>query len=198
MPIFTIVFIVFIFLLTHALRKNNSDQKQVEENFWKREQEANEVRKQDISNLQYITIPVEKLPPKDGSELWENLKKLSHEQILNLTGLTNTDLKLQYGPANLNTLLACDEHFTELVQLLDAYSGELLDADRREDARTVLEYAVSIGCDASGIYTKLGSLYAETADFDGIKRLIATVEDSSLYSRRAVADQLTSYLPKVQ
>ena len=58
LPILTI-FIIFLVLLTYHIKKSESAQAKVEEAFWEKERLSNAVRKQDISKLEYITIPFE-------------------------------------------------------------------------------------------------------------------------------------------
>ena len=87
-------------------KRNNNKTAGSNEDFFKRESEANQSRKRDISNLNYIKIP-DNLPfiKTDISEISnaeQNIMNLKDEKILNLTGKTNTDLKLEYGVANLS------------------------------------------------------------------------------------------------
>ena len=154
-PILTICIIAFLVVLNIRIRKSNRQQQNAEEAFWERENRANATRKQDVSNLPYITIPKEIILSNIGTDSEKKLSNLSEKQILNLTGLTNTDLKLEYGVANLEFLSSCDEHFTELVTALTDYSKDLLDRDMNNEARSVLEYAVSVQADAKPLYIRL-------------------------------------------
>ena len=100
--IFLGLFIFFIFLLAYYRKKGLRDQENIEEAFWERENEANHVRRKDISSLPYITIPLEKFPINicDDPKLIAceaKLKQLSDCRILNLEHQSNTDLKMLYG-----------------------------------------------------------------------------------------------------
>ena len=113
--IFLGLFIFFIFLFAYLRKKSSAIQTNAEEEFWARENEANRTRRQDISGLPYITILFENFPMGiyDNSEIKaceETLTGLSEKKILNLGGQSNTDLKLKYGPANLETLTECDDN----------------------------------------------------------------------------------------
>ena len=59
---FLAIFIVFCIVLTYYIRKGDSSQKKVMDDFWEKERQANAIRKKDISKLDYITIPLEKIP----------------------------------------------------------------------------------------------------------------------------------------
>lgn len=192
---FLTVFIIFLLTLAYFLRKNAKDQKEAEERFWNREHEANFARRKDISNLEYITIPLEKLPMDLHTEAEQKLKELSSATILNLTGYSNTDLKLEYGPANLEALTEYDNHFTELVHVLPVYAQELLDADHPESARALLEFGVSIHADAGSVYTMLADLYQKAGETDRIPELIRSAEELRSISKNAIVGKLKAYLP---
>ena len=57
--IFLGLFIFLIFLFAYLRKKDTHDQENRETAFWNREHEANHTRRQDISGLPYITIPLE-------------------------------------------------------------------------------------------------------------------------------------------
>lgn len=194
-PFFTIFFVVFLILLTVALRKSTNSQKQVEEDFLAREQAANNTRRADISHLDYIIIPPEIFPPEPQTENERRLKELSGEKILNLTGLSNTDLKLAYGVANLDALSEYDSNFTSLVSTLGSYGKELYDTGRLAEARKVLEYAVSIRADAGVVYTTLAELYRSSGEADKIPALIASAGELNSLSKDAILKKLNAMLP---
>ena len=111
-------FIVFCIWLSYQLRRQRKKEKNLNESFWEREAAANNTRKKPLDDVEFITIPFEFLPMdtlKEDSAIAECQKILStlgDQQIVNFTGLTNTDLKLQYGVANLNFLSECDQSYT--------------------------------------------------------------------------------------
>ena len=189
-PIFTISMVIFVIVLKINLNKNNRAKEESEENFWKREHEANFTRKQDISGLNYITIPLEKFPQNLGTEAEQTLVQLSKEKILNLTGISNTDLKLEYGVANLEILTSYDNNFTLLVNALSVYGKELIDANQLADARTVLEYAVSVHADSKQIYTMLAELYRDSGETDRIAELISSAEELNTFSKSGIVEAL--------
>jgi hypothetical protein len=185
-PIFTIAMIVFIVLLKMTINKNNHSNEEAESAFWERERQANFTRKQDISTLDYITIPLDKFPLNLGTESENALKELSGAKILNLTGISNTDLKLTYGVANLEPLTEYDGNFTRLVQVLASYGKELADAGQTADAQTVLEFAVSIHADSKQIYTQLAELYRDGNHPEKIADLIASAEELVSISKTGI------------
>ena len=89
---------------------------------------------------------------------------------------TNTDLKLMYGPANLDTLSACDDAYADLILLLNKIGKLLIDANDITDAEQFLAYAITIGSDITTSYTMLASIYADRHDISHLDQLIRTAE----------------------
>ena len=128
MFIFLAVFIIFVLILNFAIHKNNHSQENVQEQFWENERQANFTRRKDIHILNYLTIPIEKIPQNLHTDAEKTLVRLSSDKMLNLSGITNTELKLEYGAANLDELSSYDANFTEFVSAVNTYAQELLAA----------------------------------------------------------------------
>ena len=180
--IFLGLFIFFIFLVAYYRKKGIQDQEAVETAFWNRENEANHTRRQDISGLSYITIPFEKFPMDicDNPEIKEfeqTLTELSSKKILNLGSQTNTDLKLKYGPANLEMLGEYDENFSILCRTLVSYAECLLKLGYRKEAQIVLEFGISCGSDHSRNYRMLADLYQEQHQTKELASLLAQANE---------------------
>lgn len=194
-----IVFILlgFLFLVWRSASNNNRKLDKARKEFLKREEDANSVRRADISSLPYLQIPLDRLPLDAAREIGEQtsadkLKALSQKKILNLSMYTNTDLKMMYGPANLDELTECDNNFTSLITLLNKLAGFMCDAGKTDAAKSCLEYAVSIGSDITATYVRLGELYAaerKTALLDG---LIQKAEGLTSLSAPTIITKLNS------
>ena len=122
-------FIILIVVIQLKLRKSTKNNKERMSKFWEKELSANSVRKKDISNLNYITIP-DSLPTININDTkilkdYETINKLRERKILNLSGMSNTNIKLEYGVGNLAFLSECDDNFVLLVRTLDEL-GHLL------------------------------------------------------------------------
>jgi len=189
-PILFVFFVIFLLLFNWRLRKHTKAQKDVEESFWERERLANATRKQDISNLPYINIPLEIIPQNLHTASEEAIVALADQKILNLTGKTNTDLKMEYGVANLEILSACDDRFAELVKHLAQYSQELLSDNQVDAAQQILEFAVTIQADAKTIYLSLGQIYKDAGELSRIDELIAAAEGLQSLSKTAIVSAL--------
>ena len=179
------LFIIFLSVAAYYRKRATAQQKKVTEDFWNREDQANQIRRKDISNLPYITIPLEKFPIgiSDDEELtdYENdLKTLASRKILNLSHQSNTDLKLAYGPANLPALSEYDQNYTTLLRNLVAYA----------EAVPVLEFGISIDSDIRANYTLLAELYKEQGNASKIQELIDKAAALDSMMRSAILEQL--------
>ncbi len=189
---FLAIFIIFCIILAYYIRKNDTDQKKVEEAFWEKERMANAVRKKDISKLDYITIPLEKFPVKLHTSTEEKFVAISQKPMLNLTGISNTDLKLEYGTANLNILSEYDANFTDMVALLPEYAQELSTAGYVDIARELLELAVDVKADSRKIYNQLAAIYKESGQEDKLDYLFTACETLPEITKNAIKKDLSS------
>ena len=145
----------------------NIKEKEIDRDFWKREHDANFTRKKSLDSLSLVHIPADRLPfsvplpdatAKEAASTVQNLVDQG-AKIANLTGLSNTDLKLEWGTANLPALTEFDDNYTTLVKALHAWGKGLLDAGFYKEAADVLEFSVSTRSDIRATYELLADLY---------------------------------------
>ena len=179
-PVFLFAFILFTAVLAVKRQRQTTKQEQANEAFLERERKANATRKKDISNLNYLSFSVQSLPIAEYSdeklaEYESILTNLSSKKIINLSGYSNTDLKLMYGPANFNDLSEFDENYQTLSDTLFAYAKRETELDRTDSAITILEYAMELKIDSSQIYLLLAKLYQTLQTTEKIQTIIDTV-----------------------
>lgn len=200
-------FIIFIVILHYVLKKGTRSHAARNEAFLEREARANEVRRKDISNLNYISIS-ENLPViNSGNDTfdtligsipelkrsYEQLQELRDKKILNLTGISNTDLKLEYGVANLTVLSEYDDNFTSLVKCIAKIGHILSDNSDYDDAQIYLEYGISIGTDITSNYIDLARIYAACGNTDAIYTLKEKASALNSLSRDIIIGQLDQF-----
>lgn len=179
-------FIIFLFWLTYELYKHKNDQAKIDNAFWKREKQAEKSFARDLDSLDYISIPLHLFPYDlfpDHEKLQEDkemLLALTRLRIMNFSTLSNTELKLRYGAANIDALSEYDHNFTLLCRLISNLSKALTEAGYDAEAMGLLEFAVSIQIDISNCYYLLGNLYKKHGQLDKIEEMIEKV--SSLNS----------------
>lgn len=188
-------FLIFLILLAFRLKKLDAKQEQQEADFWTKERQANITPAKDISNLRYITIPMEKFPLNFSNdekviEIENELKELSTHKLLNLIGVTNTDLKLTYGVPNFETMSQIGEDFDRVCVLLNSYAHALMEAERVDDVITVLEFAVGVGSDISESYTMLADCYEQKHMYEKLDLLKTQVEKSNMILKHSIISKI--------
>ncbi len=106
-PICLILFILFIAVITFAIKRADSAQAKVNEEFWEKERKANSTLRGDTTDLCYITIPEKVFP-------------LNNDKI--------NDLKLKYGILNFKKLSEYDDNFTKFVSMLESLQADATSA----------------------------------------------------------------------
>lgn len=177
----------------HRQKNNVAD---MEDEFWDREYKANSTRRKPLDDLDYIKIPLDSLPIdkyNDDSKINEyssTIVELSKSPIVNLTGISNTDLKLKYGAPNIDILSTYDGRYTTLASTLQKWALALYEKEDFEAAKSVLEFAVSTRTDVSASYRLLATIYKKNGDDTSIEKLIPIA--SSINS--PLKDSIIEYL----
>ena len=196
-PTFFLLTILLVIWIHYQKRRTDRISAKSSEAFWEREHQANLTRKKDISNLDYITVPLQSLPfpetdSEEVSDIQKHILRLASGKIVNFTGLSNTDLKLQYGAPNINLLMEYDKNYLELVRSLYRYGKLLYDLNRKDDAASILEYALSIKTDISANYTLLATIYKEKNEIDRINSVISSAEELTSMTKKALLANLVA------
>ena len=181
MFVFLAIFIVFLLYINFLMHKNKRAQENLEKQFWDREHSANFTRKKDISNLNYLIITEDKIPQNLTTDAKKSLETLCGQKMLNLSSMSNTDLKLEYGVANLDELSACDDRFSTF--------------ERNDQARQLLEFAVSCHVDNSSIYTQLAAIYQTGGNLSGILQLQEAAAQLAPFPQKIILEKLKSFQP---
>lgn len=198
-------FIIILLVIQLYLKKNTNSVKEKLGKFMEKERESNSVRKKDISSLEYINIP-DTLPylntPRESlndsnpeiAKYINKINSLKDSKILNLTGISNTDLKMQYGPANLATLSEYDDNYTELVRTIAELAHKLIEINEPDNARPWLEYSISINTDIKSCYTDLADIYILAGRPEKVRDLISKARHLNSINKSVIIDNLTSKL----
>ncbi|MCM1302852.1 MAG: hypothetical protein NC305_07515 [Lachnospiraceae bacterium] len=195
--------IVFIFVLSARIRRQNKIQQQNEKNFWERERLANSIRKKPLDGLDYIQIPLETFPihiMQDDETVLECIgimESLTSQKIVNLTGYSNTDLKLEYGTANITVLTEYDQNYTLLVRTLQKWADALIGAGHTEEAAVLMEFAIGTQTDISRTYYQLADYYVSRRESEKIQRLKDTAAGLRSSNRNIIMDRLQEMYPEI-
>lgn len=175
-------FIVFCIWLGYEIKKHRNLEEKSMDEFWEKEAAANNTRRKPLDDLDYIQIPLEDLPmdvladDPQVKEYHETLISLSGNPIVNFSGISNTDLKLQYGAPNIAALTLYDQRYTILARTLQSLAAALYEKGYVTEACTVLEFAISTRTDVSASYKLLITVYKELGQAEKIPDLLPVAQ----------------------
>lgn len=193
-------FILFIIVLTYILKKSEKAEKNALNEFWEKEQQANQTRKKNLDGLDYVEIPFQYIPKSLLSDndavqdCMKTLEALGKKKIVNLTGYSNTDLKLQYGTANLTVLSEYDENYTLYARTIYKLARIYYDNGYESNAAILLEKAIESGTDITGNYTLLAEIYQKKGEQEKIKRLIDSAGSLRSITQKNIIRSLEEYV----
>lgn len=192
-------FLAFSIVFFFARKRAAHIEEKREKEFWDREARANSVRRKSLDGLNYITIPDSILNMQPAvmtdalKSCLQDLNDLSEYKIVNLTGYTNTDLKLEYGTANITILSDFDLHYTNLATLLQKLAELLIENGEELLAKETLEFAVSTGTDVSKSYYALADLYVKAGTPEKINSLIENAESINSIMKDSIIEKLKGF-----
>ena len=102
--------------------------------------------------------------PNDVSDALTLIQTLKNSKIVNLSNISNTDLKLSYGAANLPVLTEYDQNYLSLSRALICISEYALHIGRKDIAKLILEFIIATGNDSISAYKSLAGIYVEEND----------------------------------
>ena len=191
--------LMLCWVIHHNLKKESRPDKQSIRNYLAEEENANATRRKDLSNLPYIVVPLDTLPlditlndekkQLKISEYVKEIQRLSEKKMLNLTGISNTELKAAYGPANLELLSLYDQTFARYIRTLHLLA-ECIYEEHPAAAVSILEYCISIGTDISGTYDLLGQYYIAHNDYAHFDALYDHIPDKESLSGKTIQNKL--------
>lgn len=198
-PLFTTIVLVAGFIWVYMKMSSRNPDKNIED-FLEKERLSNSVRKQPLDNLDYINVNIDDFViPEDAmnervNDLYDSIKLLSESKIVNFTGVTNTELKLTYGVANLNTLTEYDQNFTTLCRSIYDLAIELNNQGFKSEAEAILSKGIEYGTDISGNYLMLADLYIERGSAASILNLIKSADNIRSLTKESTIEKLKEKL----
>lgn len=172
-PIFFCIVILTI-LLIHNIRRSDRILKRKNEQYFARERVADCTQRKPLDSVDYIVVPYDELPldlAKDDpvvNDCINQVIELKGQSVANFTGLTNTDLKLEYGAPNFTHLSRCDSNFTLLVRAMDNWADRLYELGYADEALSLLTLCIKWNSDISSTYMLAAKIYSDNNDNVGI------------------------------
>lgn len=191
--------IILGWVIQHNIKKNREPDKESVSSYLKRDADANFARKKDISALPYIQIPFNRLPlditlknanmQSKIEEYQKNIYELGEKKMLNLTGISNIELKESYGPANLELLTIYEGNYSRYIRTLSLYAGCIYE-EYPAQAVQICEYCIEIGTDISATYALLGEHYLTHGNRDAFQHLYECIPDSETIAGKMIIQKL--------
>jgi len=200
MPFFA-SFIIFLIWLSYEISKSRRIGEKAQDAYWEKEAAANNTRRKSLDHLYYISIPFDSLPMevmKEDEKVMEFhriLHDLANAPIVNFTGFSNTDLKLEYGAPNIDLLMRYDQSYTTLVRTLQQWAEKLYQAGYITETKQILEFSLSTDTDVSGSYRLLADIYSKEGNTDKIRELKDRAQHLKSASRHIIVRILQEFDP---
>ncbi|MCT4598340.1 MAG: hypothetical protein N4A50_10750 [Vallitalea sp.] len=198
-PIFLGLFIIFIVVIKIKMNKAENIDKNISKEFWKKEEKSMFARKKSLESLDYIYIDSNSLPSLSKEQcdddifiVQEKVLELIQHKIVNLNGQTNTDLRLQYGTANLDKLILYEDRYNILIKRLYKWAKLLYEKDKINESIAILELGVSIKTDISEHYILLAKLYKLKNDTNSFHTLYTKVQNMDFILKNKVVSTMDS------
>ena len=197
-------FLVFCAWLAYEISKHKKKQNDALESFWDKERMANASRRKSLDQLNYIRVPWDQLPTTILTDLEAvstsiaSIRALDQLKILNLTGISNTELKLQYGAANLSSLTEYDYNYTLLVRSLQKWGEALLQNNFSREAKSVFEFAVETNTDVSATYKQLAQIYLSLGEPHKIDLLMERAQSLNSMMKTSIIHSLQEIYPDLK
>ena len=202
-PMFFLLALIFTaWLAFERIKSSKQDDERVRA-FWEREREADGTRKKNLDTISYIKVPnwitldslSSSLPTNDEelNRCNDILNSLMSQRILNLTGMTTTDIKLEYGPANVNIVDEYDQNFTLFAQTIYAYGERLHTLGFDHEAMRVLRFGIDSLSDISSNYKLLATLYIKS----GQPQKIAELKETAMNLNSLLKNSIIKYLDEL-
>lgn len=198
-PILTAA-VILCLVIAYCNRKSKEQVAAMENEFWDKELQANNTRRKSLDDLDYISVPLESLPINIHLDndtikgIIQTIVELSKSPIVNLTGISNTDLKLKYGAPNIDLLAQYDSRYTALVTNLQKWGSRLYELGDIDSTKSVLEFAVSTHTDVSGTYKLLSEIYLSEGDVCSMEKLISYASNINTPMKTTILNSLTDRL----
>ena len=199
-PSFFILFLTFLFIWSHNLRKRQKTHEAEKAAFWSKEEQSLAVRKKEIPaelyfhpDISRLNFPALELDPV-ATEKYQTLEKQIRNSVslpmLSLSGMSNTDLRLNFGTANQPVITQAEENYEAFLNFLHEYAVLMNEHGRPEEAIAALEEAVRLKSDISQHYFLLADLYRAKADAASLQTLTALAKDMTSTSKQKILNYL--------
>ena len=169
-------FIPFFVLIWFAIMMaySNRNRRKALDNLLEQEIKANAARRKDIDPAFFFTPDMNALPPfAPGDKQAEKAAAFASNTMLRLPyAMTNTELKLAYGPGQLENIAQYEENYQYFIRLLIEWAEGLIEKDNKKDALRILEYTIDMGSEYRKSYILAADLYTDDEKINELREKV--------------------------
>lgn len=188
-------FIVVVFLFNYRLKKASREEKKVNVTFWQKERESYSVRKQALSEADYLhpsiehlcfpTLALDSYDQQYFDSLKNKITSLSKKNMMNFSQLTNTEIRFRFGAANQNIISENETNYNAYLKALAEYGKFMNTHNETHEAIAAYEECIDLKSEYSVHYLSLAGLYASQKNKEAFHILCekASVIDSTSHTK---------------
>lgn len=200
-PVMFIWFLIAIFIFRHHMKKNSKATDEAHKKFWDKEEASLVVRKKDLEEKDFLHPALDPSLQReedyfkalDDPSLFRQqtfLFTLLDKNMVNFAHISNTDLRLQYGTANLTIIEAYEDNYNNYIRTLYRLAKGLYEKGETELAQTYLEEGIRIGTDISGHFMLLAKIYKAQGNMEAIETLLDNAHHLESLTKNALIAEL--------
>lgn len=200
-PIIFILFLMLLLIFQLSLKKSNLSRKRSSQKFWSNEEKSWFARKSQVELDLFIHPNTENLPRLSRQD-YESLGKeamfriqeegyaIALEPMVDLTNMLNSDIRLQYGPANFELINTYENNYTRYIKVLYILGKFFYEKDRDQDALLFLEEGVHVRTEISDHIILLATLYCKLHDKNKFLELYDRAQKSQSLTKNKIIQEL--------
>ena len=170
--------IVLIIVVAAVTKRHGKLQDAKNRRFLEEEQAANLARRREIEPELFFYADLSKLPPIDERDQFKVLRTSKRKMIRFTEPKSNIDLKLNYGPSQLDSIALYEENFHDFLKSLGEWAAALAADGLTDDALQVLEYAINHGTEFRAAYKLAADIYAYEQDRAALEYLLQAAQNN--------------------
>lgn len=185
--------IVLIIFVAVASKRHGRNQDAINARFLEAEREANSARRREIEPEHFFEPDFSALPEMGDADPHSVLRAAKRKMLRFAEPLSNLELKKKYGPANLESITAYEENFSDFLKSLGEWAKALRESGNQNGAMQVLAYAIGLGSELRGTYRLAADIFWERRDARSLGQLLAAARDN-YFSDSAVQEHILDYI----
>lgn len=197
-PILFVLFVIFLFVFHFRIRSIDEKTEKKDSEFWEKEEYANSIRKKKELPLFHIDLEdvhfIENADTDEENEilaLQEEVMEFSGLPMMNCENKTNIDLKIEYGPSNLQPIIESEQNFIDFQKTILTLGKKLYDMNKIEESISILEKGVQYGSGYDDNYIILCNLYVQIQEKNRIRDLYTNaLKNQILHHKKKVVDYI--------